>query len=245
MSGSCGYAGSTGHRIGWARPSRLLPSSHIRAEMTTARFLMVSVCQPRFFDPSGLLEGPAKIGLTCASFVLAVFDGARIPLVKTNAWPKLATTEDINRQKALLELQRHLMEEDHARKVKAEIGNLRYHPLDVAGAGTARAVSDRLRICVQRSARNREITRWLATATPRSAVIAATAAIMIRNRAGNPAIVARTPPAPRASPGPYRTRRGGRHHLLAAAGRTACSMAVRSSSASYWVVVGCDDHYRA
>jgi hypothetical protein len=49
----------------------------------------------------------------------------------------ISATTDIERQKELLEQQRGLMEQEHALKVQAEIGNLRYHPLDVAGAGTA------------------------------------------------------------------------------------------------------------
>ena len=55
-----------------------------------------------FFDTSGnLIKGPAKTGLTCASFVLALFEAARTPLADLDTWPE-PTSEDIERQRALL-----------------------------------------------------------------------------------------------------------------------------------------------
>jgi hypothetical protein len=92
-----------------------------------------------FFDTSGnLIKGPAKVGLTCASFVLAVFEGARVPLADVATWPE-PTADDIGRQRELLtNLERDAsVDRDHLNAAKAEVGNTRYHPLDVAGAGTA------------------------------------------------------------------------------------------------------------
>ncbi|HET6250174.1 MAG TPA: hypothetical protein VFE47_20960 [Tepidisphaeraceae bacterium] len=90
-----------------------------------------------FFSPSGsMLTGPAKTGLTCASFVLSVFSAASVPLVNTDSWPP-PTAEDIKRQAALLNSQRHLMRPDEIRAVSEEIGNPRFRPVDVAGAATA------------------------------------------------------------------------------------------------------------
>jgi hypothetical protein len=91
-----------------------------------------------FFDTSGnLIKGPAKIGLTCASFVLAVFEAAGIPLADLATWP-VPTTGDIDRQRELLDKLDNDpgVDKEHVEAAKAEIGNTRYHPLDVAGAGT-------------------------------------------------------------------------------------------------------------
>jgi hypothetical protein len=93
----------------------------------------------RFFDATGaLLAGPARIGLTCASFVLEVFDRAGLPLVDYASWP-LPSDTDIARQTQLLDqLAEQLPHEtEHINAARSEIGNTRFAPLDVAGAGTA------------------------------------------------------------------------------------------------------------
>jgi hypothetical protein len=92
----------------------------------------------RFFDTSGdLIRGPAKVGLTCASFVLAVFEGAGVALADLDSWPE-PTEDDIKRQTELLDtLKVREIDPDHIAAVSAELGNTRFHPLDVAGAGTA------------------------------------------------------------------------------------------------------------
>jgi hypothetical protein len=90
-----------------------------------------------FFDASGRkLKSPATVGLTCASFVLAVFAAASIPLIRPETWP-VPTREDVVRQRKLLEVQIVRMGAGHAQRVRAEIGNIRFHPLEVAGAATA------------------------------------------------------------------------------------------------------------
>jgi hypothetical protein len=92
-----------------------------------------------FFDTSGnLIKGPAKTGLTCASFVLAVFNGARIPLADLTTWPA-PTPEDQKRQLELLQklIDDPLVDREHVEAAKGELDNTRYHPLDVAGAGAA------------------------------------------------------------------------------------------------------------
>jgi len=92
-----------------------------------------------FFDTSGnLIKGPAKIGLTCASFVLAVFDGARVPLADLATWPD-PTPKDKERQRELLQklTDDPAVDRKHVDAARSEIDNTRYHPLDVAGAGTS------------------------------------------------------------------------------------------------------------
>src|ERR1019366_5213972 len=48
-----------------------------------------------FFDADGsFVRGPSKVGLTCASFVLALFQKAGVSLARTEEWPP-ATPEDV------------------------------------------------------------------------------------------------------------------------------------------------------
>jgi hypothetical protein len=85
----------------------------------------------RFFDTSGnAIKGPAKVGLTCASFVLAVFEGAGVVLADLDTWPN-PTAEDIERQRELLNnLSRDPdVSREHLSAAEAEVGNTRYHPL--------------------------------------------------------------------------------------------------------------------
>jgi len=92
-----------------------------------------------FFDHSGaLISGSAKVGLTCASFVLAVFDSAGLPLVRLEEWPS-PTPDDKARQRELLDQLRKNADVSpaHLSALETEIGNVRYRPLEVAGAGTS------------------------------------------------------------------------------------------------------------
>jgi len=93
----------------------------------------------RFFDHTGtVLKGPAKVGLTCATFVLAVFETAGLTLVQYETWPQPAD-EDVVRQGELakrLDENQHVPRE-HIRAIRNEIGNIRYRPLEVAGAATS------------------------------------------------------------------------------------------------------------
>lgn len=105
-----------------------------------ANGLPYGLSQPnRFFDHTGgILKGPAKVGLTCATFVLAVFEATGLTLVRYETWPKPAD-EDIKRQE---ELARRLeadeqVPRDHVRSFRDEIGNIRYRPHEVAGAATS------------------------------------------------------------------------------------------------------------
>jgi len=91
-----------------------------------------------YFDFAGKpIRGPAKSGLTCAAFVLAVFDGARFPLVK-GPWPP-ADAEDVARQKELLEMLKKTPDATpkDIEGFNKEIGSVRFRPLEVAGAGTS------------------------------------------------------------------------------------------------------------
>lgn len=105
------------------------------------------------------LIGGSSVGLTCATFVLAVFELSRLRLVMYDSWP--SRDDDSIWQRRILEMLRHSQTAppEHIRSVEEEIGSARYRPVEVAAAaahfppsvefeamrGTAQDIEDRLR----------------------------------------------------------------------------------------------------
>jgi hypothetical protein len=89
------------------------------------------------FNAKGELEvGKSFTGLSCATFVVAIFRSAGNPLLDTSAWPA-ASTEDAARQKAFVDYLRNSGDPDmvqQAALIKTEIGGSRAAPEEVAGA---------------------------------------------------------------------------------------------------------------
>ena len=86
------------------------------------------------------LLGPTRFGLTCASFVLAIFDAAGLPLVRYESWP-IRPNEDAAWQRQVLEQLRAAGAcVEHVQAVKSEIGSVRYRPEEVAGAAGSDAI---------------------------------------------------------------------------------------------------------
>lgn len=82
------------------------------------------------------LIGPPRFGLTCASFVLAAFHGARLPLVEYDTWP-VERDGDHTWQLQIVEmLERHGASAEHIENIRSQIGLVRFRPEDVA-AGAA------------------------------------------------------------------------------------------------------------
>lgn len=83
------------------------------------------------------LFGPTRAGLTCASFVLAVFDSAGIRLADYATWPQ-QRAGDVEWQQFIIEqLEEDEAEADHIAFVRSEVGAVRYRPEDVAGCAAA------------------------------------------------------------------------------------------------------------
>lgn len=86
------------------------------------------------------LLGPTRAGLTCASFVLAVFERAKLRLVNYSGWPP-PDHEDISFQQFVLDNLRGRpgVSAEHITAVEREIGtSVRYRPEHVAGAAAIR-----------------------------------------------------------------------------------------------------------
>ena len=91
-------------------------------------------------ETGNFLFGPTRVGLTCASFVLAVFDSAGIRLANYATWPQ-QRDGDLEWQQFIIEqLEEDGADAEHVAFVRNEIGAVRYRPEDVAGC----AASDQL-----------------------------------------------------------------------------------------------------
>ncbi len=78
------------------------------------------------FDPitAQFLLGPERRGLTCASFVLAIFDAAGLALVDHSAWPS-RREEDVRWQQQVLDQLRAVnATPEHLDAVQSEVGNV-------------------------------------------------------------------------------------------------------------------------
>jgi hypothetical protein len=80
------------------------------------------------------LLGPTRHGLTCSSFVVAVFWSSGIPLLKYSTWPR-DRAGDIEWQQSVLDtLREGGAAESHIEAVRRGVGSVRLRPEEVAGA---------------------------------------------------------------------------------------------------------------
>jgi hypothetical protein len=78
--------------------------------------------------------GPDRNGLTCASFVLGVFQSAGLPLIQYGTWPRIRDGDEEWQRLILSQLKEDEASTEHIRRVESEVGSVRYRPEDVAGA---------------------------------------------------------------------------------------------------------------
>jgi hypothetical protein len=89
-----------------------------------------------YFGAAGEIRWSAPgNGLTCATFVLAVFDRAGVRLVHGETWP-LDREEDKKFQRQMVEETRNRARasESHLKGMKKDVGQVRFRVLEVAGA---------------------------------------------------------------------------------------------------------------
>ncbi len=96
-----------------------------------------------FSSDGTLLLASDRLGLTCSSFVLAVFRAAGLPLVDLKAWPIRKEDEEW-KEHVLKSFKGHIgknkKRKDHVRRMRTEIGTVRCRPLEVGGAALAEAI---------------------------------------------------------------------------------------------------------
>lgn len=78
--------------------------------------------------------GRDELGLTCATFVLALFRQGGVELLRLEEWP--ARPDDLDRQRELVARLRSdlTVPREHCDAIEREIPTLRYRPTEVAGA---------------------------------------------------------------------------------------------------------------
>lgn len=81
--------------------------------------------------------GTAHIGLTCATFVVAIFDAVGLSLIEVASWPPNRVGDAEWRSHVISNLRRHpSATASHIASVESQANWVRYRPEDVAGAAT-------------------------------------------------------------------------------------------------------------
>jgi hypothetical protein len=83
------------------------------------------------------LFGPSRLGLTCSTFVLAVFDSAGIRFADYATWPQQRSGDYEWQQSIIAQLEKDGAASEHIDFIRNEIGAVRYRPEDVAGCAAA------------------------------------------------------------------------------------------------------------
>lgn len=91
-----------------------------------------------FDSAGGLVLGGSEVGLTCATFVMAVFSSVGIVLLDHKSWPQ--RPEDAAWHAFIVHRLRRSGHEGHAMLLEKEIGSVRFRPLEVAGGSAASGV---------------------------------------------------------------------------------------------------------
>ena len=87
-------------------------------------------------NTGAFLLGPTRLGLTCASFVLAMFDAAGLPLAQYDTWPTNRDGDAEWQLRIVEKLAETAASAKHVHAVSIEIGSVRFRPEEVAGAAT-------------------------------------------------------------------------------------------------------------
>ena len=81
------------------------------------------------------LQGPSQFGLTCASFVLAVFQATGLQLAEYETWPT-DRPGDREWQQQIIEKLAGRATPEHIEHLRNELGAVRFRPEEVAAAAT-------------------------------------------------------------------------------------------------------------
>lgn len=87
-------------------------------------------------DPAtgAFLIGQTQFGLTCSSFVLAVFHAAGVQLSNYESWPTNRPGDDYWRRSIIAELESQQVDQVHIDRLRQEIGLVRFRPEEVAAS---------------------------------------------------------------------------------------------------------------
>lgn len=112
-----------------------------------------------FSASDGRLElAPGTTGLTCATFVLAVFRSIGVEILAIEAWK--GRSEDASWQKLMLDtLKQHGASHEHTTALATEIGAARYRPEEVAGGAAGSSLPCSFEEAVQNAAKVTSMVR--------------------------------------------------------------------------------------
>lgn len=136
----------------WIRP--LIPSRRSRQVAAFCRMVLKANPNgiPYAFSPASdsidkqtgkFINRAGGCGLTCATFVLAVFDATGLPLAQYNTWPSNRQEDELWREHIIGLLERSGAEPEHIQNVRAERDAIRYRPEEVAGAAACTTIPAR------------------------------------------------------------------------------------------------------
>jgi hypothetical protein len=95
--------------------------------------------ESKFEQEGNLLLGPGEVGLTCATFIVAMFEHAQIPLLVRDSWR--TRQADLEAQAELVRLMREhrLAPAQHLEALEREVGCMRFRAEEVAAASATSA----------------------------------------------------------------------------------------------------------
>ena len=98
------------------------------------------------------LLGPTRHGLTCASFVLAIFERAGLNLADYATWPTDREGDREWQEWIVSQLEKSVppASAEHIQAVLREVGSVRFRPEEVAGAATVSPLPAVFRLAVER-----------------------------------------------------------------------------------------------
>jgi hypothetical protein len=87
-----------------------------------------------FNEDTGRLVMPNGIGLSCSTFVLALFRSAKFPIIDTHGWPTNRPGDREAQESLVTMLEMLCNDASHVEAVRKEIGCERIRPEEIAGA---------------------------------------------------------------------------------------------------------------
>lgn len=102
---------------------------------------------------SKFLLGPTRHGLTCATFVLAVFETAGLRLAKHETWPDERAGDHEWQESIIADLENGTppASPEHIAAIRDEVGSVRIRPEEVAGAATVSELPADFNIAAERA----------------------------------------------------------------------------------------------
>jgi hypothetical protein len=146
----------------WIDPEPAIPAERLQtiaafcrlvADRNSEHGLPYAFSAPsNWFDPTtgAVQPSPENLGLTCASFVLAVFSAMSISLLNEQTWQARDSDKQWHEEIILL-LERRASPE-HIKRVRDSLPAIRFRPEEVAGAAASDPIPANFDVCIDMGA---------------------------------------------------------------------------------------------